>query len=291
MIDNERMKLWPEPFSPKTGLYLVATPIGNLRDMTLRALDVLSAADMILCEDKRVSSKLLNAYGIKKPLRPYHDHSTAADREAVIALLKEGKVLALISDAGTPMIADPGYKLVKACREASLPVYTIPGASAVLSALQLSALPTDVFTFHGFLPAKSGALATKLKTIENNYETHVFFESANRLTKTFVAIRDIFADRKIVIARELTKKFEEVFSGTAAQVLAHYETHILKGEIVIIIEGKGDKPVGEEALDDLLRHALAQNSFKEAVDIVKEQTSLPKKTVYNRALELKDGAK
>ncbi|MAS86476.1 MAG: 16S rRNA (cytidine(1402)-2'-O)-methyltransferase [Micavibrio sp.] len=284
------MKLWPEPFSPKTGLYLVATPIGNLRDMTLRALDVLSAADMILCEDKRVSTKLLNAYGIKKPLRPYHDHSTAADREAVLAMLKEGKVLALISDAGTPMIADPGYKLVKACREASLPVYAIPGASAVLNALQLSAMPTDIFTFQGFLPTKSGALNALLATIKNKTETHVFFESANRLTKTLGFMKDVLGDRKIVIARELTKKFEEVFSGTADEILTHYETHILKGEIVIVIEGKSDEVIGEDALDDLLRKALSANSLKEAVELVRMQTALAKKVVYNRALALKDAA-
>lgn len=288
-MNNEKNTIWPDPFLPTSGLYLVATPIGNLRDMTLRAIDVLSASDIILCEDTRVSVKLLKAYGIEKPLKAYHDHSSDKDRADILKLLKDNKTVSLISDAGMPMIADPGYKLVRAAKQAGIAITSIPGANAALMGLQLSALPTDRFSFQGFMPAKAGERQTLLQSLKTHKETLLFYETAPRLLKALQDIEAIMGARICVVARELTKKFEEVQEGEPSQLIAYYESHPLKGEIVLIIAGQGDNE--DINIDAMLINLLAGNSVKDAVEIAQSQSGLPKKEVYKRALALKDKTK
>ena len=220
------------------GLYLVATPIGNLRDITLRALDVLSAADRIACEDSRVTRKLLAAYNLARPLVSYHEHNAESVRPRLIQALQNGQSVALVSDAGTPLISDPGFKLVRAAHEAGLPVTSIPGPSAALAALTLSGLPSDRFLFAGFLPAKSGARRKVLAELSAVPATLVLFESSRRLAATLAAMTDVFGDRPAVLTRELTKRFEEVRRGTlgelAAQIAAEGPP---KGEATLVVAG------------------------------------------------------
>lgn len=271
------------------GLYLVATPIGNLRDITLRALDALAAADVIACEDTRVTAKLLAAHAIDTPMTLYHEHNAARARPRLIRRLKEGGRVALVSDAGTPLISDPGFKLVAACREEGIAVTFLPGASAPLAALVLSGLPSDRFLFAGFLPPRSKARRDRLAALAGVDATLVLFESGRRLAAMLADAADLLGSRPAVVCRELTKLFEEVVPGDLAALAGRYGTEgPPKGEIVIVI---GPPPGGREelsdaALDGQLRAALASESLRDAVAAVAQATGLPRRRVYARALRL-----
>lgn len=272
----------------KSGLYLVATPIGNLRDITLRAIDTLAAADIVACEDTRVSGKLFQALGLKKKLMPYHDHNADAQRPYILQQIAEGKSIALISDAGMPLISDPGYKLVRECLEAGVYVTSLPGANAPLMALQLSGLPSDNFTFTGFLPSKTKARRDILEIWKNLPTTLVVFESAPRLEESCTDILAVLGDRPMALTRELTKKFEDVWPSTVSAILERLKKDgPPKGEIVLVI-GRGNGEREEIDLDGLLVAAMNNVSLKEAVSDIVAATGLPKKQVYNRALLLKN---
>ncbi|MBI3251885.1 MAG: 16S rRNA (cytidine(1402)-2'-O)-methyltransferase [Candidatus Omnitrophica bacterium] len=227
-----------EASDPAGVLHLVATPIGNLGDITYRAVEILKSADLIACEDTRRSKILLDHYGIHKPLVSYHDFSERKKTPGLIAEIKNGKKVALISDAGTPGIADPGYRLVRAAIENGIKIEALPGPSAVLAALVVSGLPTDRFAFEGFLPVKSGAREKKLLSLKEEERTVIFYESPHRLLKSLEAIRQTIGDTPLVIARELTKKFEEVFRGTALEALKYFSEKKILGEFVILIHVK-----------------------------------------------------
>ncbi len=270
------------------GLYIVATPIGNARDITLRALDVLGAADLVLCEDTRVTSKLFAIHGLKTPLRAYHEHNAAAERPRVLARIEAGAAIALVSDAGTPLISDPGYKLVRDLVTAGHAVTTLPGASSVMAALTLAALPTDRFLFAGFLPSRTAARRVALADVADVPATLVFLESPRRLAESLGDMAALLGERPVTVARELTKRFEELRRGTAAELHAHYvKAGDPKGEIVVLV-GPPGKEVEMQAvdLDAMLEKALASHSLKDAVAAVTDATGLKRKQVYARALEL-----
>lgn len=270
------------------GLYLVATPIGNLRDMTLRALDVLALVDVIACEDTRVTGVLLNHFGIKTPMLSYHDHNAAERRPEILALLAEGKRVALVSDAGTPLISDPGYKLVRAAYDAGHYVTAIPGASSILAGLCLSGLPTDRFFFAGFLPAKRDAAKKEIAALASIPGTLVFFEAARRLGSTLSWLLSELGDRPAAVARELTKRFEETRRGFLSELIRHYETSgEPKGEIVILVAPPDQVSVESADLVHAMRVLLADHSVKEAAAILAEQTGRPRKELYALALSLK----
>jgi 16S rRNA (cytidine1402-2'-O)-methyltransferase len=221
-------------------LYIVATPIGNLGDITLRALEVLKAVDLVAAEDTRHSGMLLKHYKIDKPLISYHEHNEAMRTAQLVERLGAGENIALITDAGTPGLSDPGARLIRECVKRELPFTIIPGASSILTALVGSGFSTDKFFFGGFLPNKSGGRERELRAAAARDETTIFFESPYRLAKTLKACIDVLPDRQLCVARELTKKFEEFRRGTAAELLAHYEAKPPKGEIVLMISGRGD---------------------------------------------------
>ena len=274
------------PLAP--GLHVVATPIGNLADMTLRGLSVLAAADLVLAEDTRVSRVLLNHYGIDTPLAPYHEHNAAAMRPQVLARLARGEALALISDAGTPLVSDPGYKLVLDTVAAGAGITAVPGASAVMAALVLGGLPTDRFFFEGFLPEKSGARRTRLADLSAVPGTLVFFESARRLGDSLADVAAVLGPRPAAVARELTKKFEEIRRGTAADLAAHYAAEgAPRGECVVLVgrPEPGQAPSGAD-LDARLSAALDTLSVKDAAAVVAGETGLPRREVYGRAVAL-----
>lgn len=272
----------------KSGLYLVATPIGNLRDITLRAIDTLMAADVIACEDTRVSGKLMQALGFKAKLMALHDHNEVAQTPYLLSLIAEGKSVALISDAGMPLISDPGYKLVRECLEKGVYVTSLPGANSPLMALQLSGLPSDNFSFLGFLPSKSKARRDVLEIWKNVPTTLVVFESANRLTESCADILVVLGDRPMTLTRELTKKFEDVWPSTVSGIIERLEKDgEPKGEVVLVI-GRGEEQKGEVDIDVMLKSAMVTMSMKEAVSAVMEATGLPKKQIYNAALALKN---
>jgi 16S rRNA (cytidine1402-2'-O)-methyltransferase len=271
-----------------TGLYLVATPIGNLRDVTWRALDTLAAADVIACEDTRVTRKLVDHYGIGTPLTPYHEHNAAEARPRLLARLDAGAAVALVSDAGTPLVSDPGYKLVRAVQEAGHPVTALPGASAVLTALGVAGLPTDRFFFEGFLPPKDAARRTRLAALVHVPATLIVFESGPRLGASLAAMAAELGPREAAVCRELTKRFEEVRRGTLAELAAHYaETEAPRGEIVVVTAPPMDDAIPQAAeVDAMLSNALTRASMKDAVAEVAAATGLPRRDVYQRALAL-----
>jgi len=219
-------------------LYVVATPIGNLGDITLRALEVLKSVDVIAAEDTRHSGMLLKHFELKKPLLSYHEHNEAMRTTQLIERLAASEDVALITDAGTPGLSDPGARLIRECIKRNLPFTIIPGPSSILAALVGSGFSTERFCFHGFLPVKSGQRERELRAAVDREETTVFFESPYRLTKTLAACIDIMPDRRLCVARELTKKFEEFRRGTASELLAHYDTYPPKGEIVLVISAR-----------------------------------------------------
>ncbi len=280
----------PLPTLP-SGLYVTATPIGNLKDMTFRAVETLQAADIILCEDSRVSARLCRAYDIKAPLKAYHDHNGDQMRPQVMQWLEDGKVIALISDAGTPLISDPGYKLVRDVQAAGLPVFTVPGASALTAALSIAGVPTDKFLFGGFLPAKQDARRKALESVQDLTATLVFYETGPRLAASLQAIEQIWPGREAVIARELSKLHEEVRSGPALALAEEIDAKgPPKGEIVLILHPVAPQQWTPEQAQSLLQDLLQTNSVKDAAAQAAKQTGLPRKELYQLALDLKSKA-
>lgn len=283
------------PIAPKSQarngeLFLVATPIGNLKDITLRALEVLKAVDLVACEDTRVSGGLLKHYGITTRMLPYHTHNEAETTETLIGHLVRGARIALISDAGTPLLSDPGARLVRAAIASRLRVTPIPGASALLSGLTISGLPAEQFYYAGFLPSKATARRQALAALQAMPATLVFYEAPHRLLETLADLAQAFGDREAAVARELTKLHEECVRGTLAQLVAHFTATAPRGECVIVLQGAAP-PTGlsDAELDAALRAALQQGSLKQAVAAVAEHAGRPKSEVYARALELRDG--
>lgn len=276
-------------FTP--GLYLVATPIGNAADITLRALALLSHADLVACEDSRVTGPLLKRYGIDTPLFPYHEHNAAKVRPQLLEKLKAGAVVALVSDAGTPLVNDPGYKLVRTCIAEGVAVTALPGASAVLAGLSLSGLPTDRFLYAGFPPPKQAARRKWLAELNAVPATLVLLESAQRLADSLTDMAAVLGpDREAAMARELTKKFEEVRRGSLAALAAHYAEHgPPKGEVTLVVGPPPAAAAPSEAdLDAALAEAMNRLPLRQAVDEVATLLDLPRKPVYARALQLRD---
>jgi len=278
----------PQQAEIASALYLVATPIGHAEDITLRALKTLSAADAIACEDTRVTAKLLARHGIERPLLSYHEHNAERMRPVLLERLRRGETLALVSDAGTPLISDPGFKLVRAALEEGLPVTTVPGPSAPLAALLLSGLPSDRFLFAGFLPPKAAARRTALAEFAEVKASLVFFESAPRLAGALADMAAVLGPRPAAVARELTKLFEEVRRGSLAELAARYaEEGPPRGELVVVVGPPVAEPAPEgEALDRQIETALASMSIKDASAAVAAATGLPRRAVYARALTL-----
>src|SRR5215467_7422014 len=270
------------------GLHVVSTPIGNLRDITLRALEALAAADLIACEDSRVTRKLLEHYGITTPLTPYHEHNAAEARPKLVARLAGGAAIALVSDAGTPLVSDPGFKLVRAAREAGHAVTALPGTSAPLAALAVSGLPTDRFFFEGFLPARESQRRARIEALKHVPGTLVLFEAGPRLAAALADLADGLGHRNAAVCRELTKLHEEVRRGDLAALAGIYaaadaET---RGEIAIVIAPSSKQETDAADLDALLRDALDRLSVKEAVAEIAAVTGHPRRAVYQRALAL-----
>ncbi|MFT5932924.1 MAG: 16S rRNA (cytidine1402-2'-O)-methyltransferase [Hyphomonas sp.] len=271
------------------GLYVVSTPIGNLRDITLRALDVLKTVEEVLAEDTRVAGKLMSAYGLKVRLSPYHDHNGAERRPDLISRMQAGAKIALISDAGTPLVSDPGWKLAHDALEAGVKVYPIPGASAMLAGLVASGLPSDHFMFAGFLPPKSGARRAAAEALKGVPGTLIFYESGPRLAASLDDLAaSLGGNRQAAVARELTKLFEETRRGTLSELAAHYaEAGPPRGEIVLLVGPPLDTEITQANLDAALLDALKEQPTKAAASAVAEALGLPKRDVYQRALQLK----
>jgi len=286
-VDGHRIAA--PPLAP--GLYVVATPIGNLGDVTLRALATLAAADVVACEDTRVTSVLLRRYGIAAKLTAYHDHNAARERPKLLAALAVGGAVALVSDAGTPLVSDPGYRLVVEARAAGHAVVPVPGASAVLAALVASGLPSDSFLFAGFVPPKAGARAKRLKALEAVPATLVFFESPQRLAASLAAMAETLGgERPAVVTRELTKMHETVRAGSLAELAAAFASEAPpKGEVVVVVgpPAEGVASVGEA--DAVLRALLETESVSAAAAAAAMVTRLPRRELYRRALQLKVG--
>jgi 16S rRNA (cytidine1402-2'-O)-methyltransferase len=277
----------PEPLEP--GLYIVATPIGNLGDLTPRAADTLCRANLIAAEDTRVTAKLLRHIGSTRPMTPYHDHNADAVRPRLIARMRD-EAVALVSDAGTPLISDPGFKLVREARAAGVTVTTLPGACAAIAALTLAGLPTDRFLFAGFLPAKAGARAAAIDELKTLRATLVFYESGPRLGASLAALAAALGARPAAVAREISKRFEEVVDGDLPTLAARYAESGPKGEIVIVVGPPGEEAAASaDDLDAALGEAMAAAPLKTAVAEVAARLGLPRKQVYARALELRDG--
>jgi 16S rRNA (cytidine1402-2'-O)-methyltransferase len=271
------------------GLYLVATPIGHLGDVTLRALATLAAADLVVCEDTRVTRKLLDRFHIQASLLSYNDHNAPTVRPKILERLAAGEAIALVSDAGTPLVSDPGYKLVHAALDAGYAVNAVPGASAVLAAISLAGLPTDRFLFEGFLPPRQAARKSRIAEIASIPATLVLFESGARLADTLADLNSGLGERDTAICRELTKLHEEVRRGDLAGLAAHYATGgETRGEFVIVIAppGEAEHMARGEDVDALLRRALGETSLKDAVTAVAEATGTPRRKVYQRALDI-----
>ena len=269
------------------GLYIVATPIGNIRDITLRALDIIASADVLACEDTRVTQKLLRAYDITAAkIFPYHEHNAETVRPKLMARLRAGEKIALVSDAGTPLISDPGYKLVREAVEENIAVYAAPGASASLAALVSAGLPTDRFLFAGFLPSRSSARQQSLREVVAVPASLVFYESARRLADSLGDMAEVLGPRPAAVARELTKLYEEIRRGPLDELAAHYAVAgAPKGEVVIVVGAPG-KELGEVDIDSMLRDALGEMSLRDAAATVSEASGQPRRKVYARALEL-----
>ena len=285
---NTHPSVEPGVSKPEGTLYIIATPIGNASDISLRALDILKQVDVLACEDTRVTSKLLARHAISVPLMTYHEHNGERIRPVIIKRLKKGETVALVSDAGTPLISDPGYKLVRACAEAGLNITTLPGASAVMASLVLSGLPTDRFMFVGFLPSKRGQQRSELEDLNAIPATLVFMESPRRLAATLANMRDILGNREAAVSREITKLYEETRRGSLSALAETYAREgPPKGEAMIVVAPPDKAASTDEAtLDDLLRDALTQSSLRDAVKEITQTTQLPRHKVYQRALEI-----
>lgn len=270
-------------------LWLVATPIGNIGDIGARALEVLTKVDVVACEDTRVTGKLLSLTGISaQALTPYHDHNADRARPILIERMSRGESVALVSDAGTPLVSDPGYKLVRDCVAAGIPVSAVPGASALLAALAVAGLPSDRFLFAGFLPNKRGARRAALAELAEVPATLVFYESAPRLAASLADMAEVLTGREAAVARELTKMFEEVRRAPLSDLAAHYaEAGPPKGEIVVVVGPPPPAPpIDDEDLDQRLRLALEHGGVREAATAVATTTGLPRRRVYARALAI-----
>ncbi|RAK59488.1 16S rRNA (cytidine(1402)-2'-O)-methyltransferase [Phenylobacterium hankyongense] len=273
------------PLAP--GLYVVATPIGNLRDITLRALDVLAAADLVLAEDTRVTGKLLAAYGLSAKLARYDEHGAEQTRPRAMAALAEGKRVALVSDAGTPLVSDPGYRLVREAAAEGFPVFPIPGASALLAGLSAAGLPTDRFLFAGFPPPKSAARRTFLEELAGLRATLVFFEGGSRLAASLADMAAVLGDREAVVCRELTKLYETIYRGPLATLAADPKLDAPKGEIVILVAPGRETEATAADVDTALADALTRLRPAEAAAEVAKALGLPRRDLYRRAMSLK----
>jgi 16S rRNA (cytidine1402-2'-O)-methyltransferase len=280
----------PTLTAPKAapGLHLVATPIGNLGDITLRALETLAGVDIIACEDTRITRRLTERYGISALLKPYHEHNAALARPKILERLAQGASIALVSDAGTPLISDPGFKLVREVCASGHPVFALPGPSSVLAALAVAALPTDRFFFEGFLPSRETARRARLTELMQIDATLVMFESGNRVQDTLADLAGVMGAREAAICREMTKLHEEIKRGAVSELAASAATLETRGEFVLVI---GPPPadsqvMAEDDLDDLLRIRLARDSVKDAVAHAVELSGRPRRAIYARALEL-----
>lgn len=268
------------------GLHIVATPIGHLGDVTLRALETLAGCDLIACEDTRVTQKLLERYGISAALTPYHEHNAAAARPKLLAKLAEGASVALVSDAGTPLISDPGFKLVREAQAAGHPVITVPGASSVMAALTLAGLPTDRFFYDGFLPAKENARRTRLAELARIDATLVLFDAGSRIAATLADCAAVLGPREAAICRELTKLHEEVQRGPLDALASRAETIETRGEFVLVIAPPIEAAMAAQDVETVLREALQTQSVKDAVAQVAEASGRPRREIYALALEL-----
>lgn len=280
----------PEESSLCAGLYIVPTPIGNLRDITLRGLDVLTACDAVICEDSRVTGKLLKAYDLpSKKKIIYNDHADEATKNYILELITNGQILALVSDAGTPLISDPGYKLVRDCMANGYYVTALPGANAVLPALQLSGLQSDSFTFGGFLPSKDKAMRDMIAAYANRRETILFYDTPKRIVKTVKALADVMPDRDIAIIREISKLYEQALTMKPQDMLRYLQDHPLKGELVLVIEGaKADATNSQDVDDMILRRLRSGDAVKDIAAQISDATGLKKKEIYKRALSIKE---
>ncbi len=274
-------------------LYIVATPIGNLEDITLRALRILKAVALIAAEDTRHTRKLLRHYDIATPLTSYHDHSASTKAPALIETLLAGRNIALVSDAGTPCISDPGYRLVKSAAEADIPVVPIPGPSMLTALMSVGGLPTDRFAFEGFLPAKPGQRQKALHGLCHEQRTLVFYESPHRLLSTLADLARIFGDRRVVVGRELTKQFEEILRGPISAVCRAFHNRAVKGEVALVVEGWDGKDKGAPAQSaaELMQQILADGtSVKAAASVVSEVCHIPKRDAYTLGVRIKAGS-
>ena len=272
------------------GLYLTATPIGHARDVSLRALEVLAGVDLIAAEDTRVTSKLLSIHGIRKTLMPYNDHNAAQMRPKLLAKLKSGGRIALVSDAGTPLVSDPGFKLVRAAIEEGIAVHAVPGASAVLAGLMLAGLPSDRFLFAGFLPARAGERGAILEELKNIRATLIFFESAQRLAETLAQMEQALGMRSAAVAREMTKLHEDVRRGTLSDLAAHYaKADTPKGEVTLLVGPPHAAKADFGKIDAALDAALAFMPLRPASDMIAALLDMPRKEIYARGLEKKRG--
>lgn len=268
------------------GLYIVATPIGNLGDISMRAADVLARCDAVACEDTRVTGKLMKHLGLSKPLWRYDDHASEKDRQNLVEAMRS-KAVALVSDAGTPLISDPGYRLVKDARAADIAMTTLPGACAAIAGLTLSGLPSDRFLFAGFLPAKEKARGEALEELGAVDATLVFYESGPRLGKSLTAIAVHLPGREVAVARELTKLYEECRTGTAEELSLHYERNPPRGEIVLLVGPPPDTETSGADADEMLRSALVGLKPSQAAAQVAKATGIDRKALYARAMELR----
>ncbi len=273
----------------REGLYLVSTPIGNLADISLRALATLARADMIFCEDTRHSRKLLGHYGISGELHAYHEHNAARERPRILARMRAGQSVALISDAGTPLISDPGHKLVREARDAGLDVHAIPGASALLAALTSSGLPTDRFFFEGFLPPKMVARRKRLELLSDIPATLIFYEAPQRVQAMLLDVSEVLGDREGAIAKELTKLHENVMRGSFDELAAGVVDALgEKGEFVVLAGPAAPAKISDADIVSRLEAALGESSFRDGVQDVTDMLGVPRKRVYQLALALKD---
>jgi len=269
------------------GLHIVATPIGNLGDITVRALETLSSADLIACEDTRVTAKLLRHYGIHVPTVAYHDHNAARRRPELLEALAQGRMIALVSDAGTPLVSDPGYRLVRETIDAGHPVTALPGASALLAGLAIAGLPSDTFLFAGFLPPKTVGRRKRLETFVAVPATLVFYEAPQRLAESLADMAAVLGDREAVVARELTKRFEERAGDRLAGLAVRYaQSGPPKGELVVLVAPPGDEAPGEEEIETTLRRLMETESVSRAAALAADATGLPRKELYRRALAI-----
>ncbi|PRY25554.1 16S rRNA (cytidine1402-2'-O)-methyltransferase [Aliiruegeria haliotis] len=275
------------------GIHFVATPIGSARDITLRGLDILASADVIAAEDTRTTRHLMDLHGVPlrgRPMIAYHDHNGAAQRPRIMGLIREGKSVAYASEAGTPLVADPGFQLGRAAIAEGLMVTSAPGPSAVLAALSLSGLPSDRFLFAGFPPTAKGARKSWLEGLAGVDATIVLFESPKRISRLLGSMVQVFgAERQAAVCRELTKRFEEALRGSLGELAESLDGKTLKGEIVLVVDRPGQREVSADDLEDALRKALADHSVKEAATQVAQSLGMKRRDVYQAALQLKEG--